>query len=95
MKYCKYCGRDLPDTMFCHHPTTRDKLHNKCRDCQREYKKLHPPKPRPKLENANVGRINERLTPEEKARRMEEWRTLNICRHYPHEQDPARRDIKC
>lgn len=70
MKHCKYCGRDLPEEMFYHHSTTKDHLHVKCKDCLVDYNKRHKSK---------------KVTAEEKAARMAEWKSLVIGRKHPHD----------
>jgi len=85
MKHCKYCNRDLPESKFAHHPSTKDRLCVKCKDCQVEYNRQRrtakpkpPPQPRQK---------REKVTAEEKAARMIEWKSLVIGRKHPHDAE--------
>lgn len=46
MKHCKFCDRTLTTDNFCYHPRSKDKLNNKCRECQSEYRRARYQKTR-------------------------------------------------
>ena len=63
IKYCRYCGQNKPSAHFSPHPTTTDRLNNKCKDCVRVYNKLrHAKRTREELDLINAKRRANRNT---------------------------------
>jgi len=63
IKHCRYCEQDKPSAHFSPHPTTTDRLSNKCKDCVSAYNKLrHAKKTREELDLLNAKRRANRNT---------------------------------
>jgi len=63
IKYCRYCEEEKPSAHFSPHPTTTDRLSNKCKDCVNAYNKVrHAKKTREELDLLNAKRRANRNT---------------------------------
>lgn len=54
-KRCPKCNRDLPTTAFYANKYNKDGLQDKCKECQREYNRLHQLK---KREEQRIAKLN-------------------------------------
>jgi hypothetical protein len=62
-KYCKYCAKNKSLAQFSPHPSTKDKLNNKCKECVSAYNKLrHARRSRADLDLINARRRKNRNT---------------------------------
>ena len=68
MKTCVRCGAEIP-------PTEKMKTSSYCRKCRNAYQREN---------RERMKKSGPKITAEEKAARMEEWKNLIICKKSPH-----------
>jgi len=98
MKFCKYCRETKLESSFAKNPKTKDGLHNKCKDCTKDYNQQWYAKNRDRVlhnvinwqsKNPNNVRKYKKKWDENNAEYKRDW-----CRQYARKNSEARKEYR-